>query len=70
MRAKEKRGGARHLRRWSAMIEGMAYDEDLVNRIRELIAGGPNVSEQSMFGGASSSSLAAICRSRPADRGI
>jgi TfoX/Sxy family transcriptional regulator of competence genes len=30
---------------------GIAYDEDLANRIRELIAGEPDVSEQSMFGG-------------------
>jgi TfoX/Sxy family transcriptional regulator of competence genes len=30
---------------------GVAYDEDLANRIRELIAGEPDVSEQSMFGG-------------------
>jgi hypothetical protein len=30
---------------------GMAYDEDLANRIRELIAGEPDVSEQNMFGG-------------------
>jgi TfoX/Sxy family transcriptional regulator of competence genes len=29
----------------------MAYDEHLANRIRELIAGEPDVSEQSMFGG-------------------
>jgi TfoX/Sxy family transcriptional regulator of competence genes len=29
----------------------MAYDEDLANRIRELIAGDPDVSERSMFGG-------------------
>jgi TfoX/Sxy family transcriptional regulator of competence genes len=29
----------------------MAYDEDLANRIRELIAADPDVSEQSMFGG-------------------
>ena len=29
----------------------MAYDEDLANRIRELIAGGPEVTEQRMFGG-------------------
>jgi TfoX/Sxy family transcriptional regulator of competence genes len=29
----------------------MAYDEDLANRIRELIAGEPNVTEQRMFGG-------------------
>ena len=29
----------------------MAYDEDLANRIRELIAGDPNVSETKMFGG-------------------
>jgi TfoX/Sxy family transcriptional regulator of competence genes len=29
----------------------MAYDEDLANRIRELIADADDVSEQSMFGG-------------------
>jgi TfoX/Sxy family transcriptional regulator of competence genes len=29
----------------------MAYDEDLANRIRELIAGEPEVTEQKMFGG-------------------
>jgi TfoX/Sxy family transcriptional regulator of competence genes len=29
----------------------MAYDEDLANRIRELIAGEPGVTEQRMFGG-------------------
>jgi TfoX/Sxy family transcriptional regulator of competence genes len=29
----------------------VAYDEDLANRIRELIAGEPGVSEQTMFGG-------------------
>jgi TfoX/Sxy family transcriptional regulator of competence genes len=29
----------------------MAYDEDLANRIRELIAGDPDVSEKRMFGG-------------------
>jgi TfoX/Sxy family transcriptional regulator of competence genes len=29
----------------------MAYDEDLANRIRELIAGEPDVSEETMFGG-------------------
>jgi hypothetical protein len=29
----------------------VAYDEDLANRIRELIASGPDVSEQTMFGG-------------------
>jgi TfoX/Sxy family transcriptional regulator of competence genes len=33
------------------MILGMAYDEDLANRIRELIAGERDVSEQVMFGG-------------------
>lgn len=31
----------------------MAYDEDLANRIRELIAGETGVSEQRMFGGLS-----------------
>jgi hypothetical protein len=29
----------------------VAYDEDLVNRIRELIAAEPDVSEQTVFGG-------------------
>jgi TfoX/Sxy family transcriptional regulator of competence genes len=30
---------------------GVAYDEDLANRIRELIAGDPDVTEKRMFGG-------------------
>ena len=30
---------------------GVAYDEELANRIRELIAGDPDVTEQTMFGG-------------------
>jgi len=29
----------------------VAYDEQLANRIRELIAGDPDVTEQTMFGG-------------------
>jgi TfoX/Sxy family transcriptional regulator of competence genes len=29
----------------------VAYDEDLANRVRELIASEPDVSEQTMFGG-------------------
>ena len=29
----------------------MAYDEDLAHRIRELIAGDPDIIEQRMFGG-------------------
>ena len=29
----------------------MAYDEDLANRIRELVAGQPNITERRMFGG-------------------
>lgn len=29
----------------------MAYDEDLANRIREILAGTANVDERSMFGG-------------------
>jgi TfoX/Sxy family transcriptional regulator of competence genes len=29
----------------------MAYDEDLANRIRELVAGEPGVTEMKMFGG-------------------
>jgi TfoX/Sxy family transcriptional regulator of competence genes len=32
-------------------MSGMAYDEDLANRIRELIAADPEVSEKRMFGG-------------------
>jgi TfoX/Sxy family transcriptional regulator of competence genes len=33
------------------MMLGMAYDEDLANRIRELVAGDPEVIEKRMFGG-------------------
>jgi TfoX/Sxy family transcriptional regulator of competence genes len=33
------------------MMPGVAYDEDLARRIRELIAGDPDVTERSMFGG-------------------
>jgi TfoX/Sxy family transcriptional regulator of competence genes len=33
------------------MMLPMAYDEDLANRIRELVAGEPDVTEQRMFGG-------------------
>jgi TfoX/Sxy family transcriptional regulator of competence genes len=33
------------------MMPAVAYDEDLANRIRELIAGEPGVTEQRMFGG-------------------
>ena len=33
------------------MMLGMAYDEDLANRIRELIGGAPDVTEKRMFGG-------------------
>ena len=29
----------------------VAYDEDLANRVRELVAGEPGLSEQKMFGG-------------------
>jgi TfoX/Sxy family transcriptional regulator of competence genes len=32
-------------------VRGMAYDEDLANRIRELIATEPDVTEMRMFGG-------------------
>ena len=31
--------------------EGVPYDEDLANRIRELIAADPDVTEKKMFGG-------------------
>jgi TfoX/Sxy family transcriptional regulator of competence genes len=33
------------------MILRVAYDEDLANRIRELMAGAPGVTEKKMFGG-------------------
>lgn len=33
------------------MMLGVAYDEDLANRIRELTAGDPDVTEKRMFGG-------------------
>ena len=33
------------------MILRMAYDEDLANRIRELVAGEPGITEKTMFGG-------------------
>jgi TfoX/Sxy family transcriptional regulator of competence genes len=33
------------------MMCAMAYDEDLANRIRELIAADPDVTEKKMFGG-------------------
>ena len=33
------------------MMLGVAYDEDLANRIRELIAAEPGVTETKMFGG-------------------
>jgi TfoX/Sxy family transcriptional regulator of competence genes len=32
-------------------MRAMAYDEELANRIRELVAGEPDVTEQRMFGG-------------------
>jgi TfoX/Sxy family transcriptional regulator of competence genes len=33
------------------MMPPVAYDEDLANRIRELLAGEPAITEQRMFGG-------------------
>ena len=33
------------------MMRDVPYDEDLANRIRELIAGDPDVTEKGMFGG-------------------
>jgi hypothetical protein len=33
------------------MILGMAYDDDLAHRIRELTAGEPDMTEKKMFGG-------------------
>jgi len=33
------------------MLPAMAYDEALANRIRELVAGEPDVTEKRMFGG-------------------
>ncbi len=32
-------------------MPGVAFDEDLANRVRELISGEPDVTEQRMFGG-------------------
>jgi TfoX/Sxy family transcriptional regulator of competence genes len=32
-------------------VAAVAYDEDLANRIRELVAGEPDVTEKRMFGG-------------------
>jgi TfoX/Sxy family transcriptional regulator of competence genes len=32
-------------------MRGMAFDDDLANRLRELISGQPDVTEQRMFGG-------------------
>jgi TfoX/Sxy family transcriptional regulator of competence genes len=32
-------------------MPGMAFDEDLANRLRELVGGQPDVTEQRMFGG-------------------
>jgi TfoX/Sxy family transcriptional regulator of competence genes len=32
-------------------MRSMAYDEDLANRIRELVAGEPDLTEKRMFGG-------------------
>jgi hypothetical protein len=45
----------------------MAYDEDLANRIRELIGADPDITEKQMFGGLPFSS-AATCPSGPAVR--
>jgi TfoX/Sxy family transcriptional regulator of competence genes len=35
----------------SRTIAAVAYDEELANRIRELVADEPNLTEQKMFGG-------------------
>src|SRR5262249_5640011 len=43
-------GGSTAARGWRT-IAVMAYDEDIANRIRELIAGQRNVTEKKMFGG-------------------
>lgn len=58
----------------------MAYDEDLANRIRELLAGEPDVTEMRMFGGlafliggnmavAASGQSGLMVRSHPEDTG-
>ncbi len=49
--ARRRSAGRRERLRLVDDDAGMAYDEDLANRIRELIAGEPDVSEQNMFGG-------------------
>jgi TfoX/Sxy family transcriptional regulator of competence genes len=43
--------GPVHTSRKCAIMPRMAYDEDLVNRIRELIAADVDVTERKMFGG-------------------
>jgi TfoX/Sxy family transcriptional regulator of competence genes len=40
-----------HIENRRGTIPGMAYDEDLANRIRELMADVEGVTEQKMFGG-------------------
>ncbi len=47
----------------------MPYDEDLANRIRELIAGDPDVTEKRIFGGLAFL-VGATCPSRPAGRAV
>jgi len=46
----QPQSGIAPCRCWAMMLR-MAYDEDLANRIRELIAGEPDVTEKRMFGG-------------------
>ncbi len=43
--------GRAFVRGGSWILLGMAYDEDLANRIRELLAGEAGVTEMKMFGG-------------------
>ena len=42
---------ARSRRCWTHTIRGVAYDEELADRIRELVGGQPRLREQKMFGG-------------------
>jgi hypothetical protein len=49
------------------MMPRMAYDEELANRIRELVGAGPGIDEKRMFGGLAFL-VEATWRWRPAGR--
>jgi TfoX/Sxy family transcriptional regulator of competence genes len=49
MRSFKPRSATRNIR--TSTIEAVAYDEDLADRIRELVRGEPDLTEKKMFGG-------------------